>query len=141
MKTHQSPLPSRTLRPSSAFQNSIWYLERGHALSYRASQDEQLRVTYGRIWLTKANCSSDYVLDAAKPDASALYLKAGDSVVIEAWPHGAFEVRALDSQAAAPASRALQLVRTLLKRLQRAMAEPELQTQPHSACAELFKPS
>ena len=84
MKTHQSALPNRTLRPSSAFQNRSWYLERGHALSYRASQDEQLRVTYGRIWLTKANCSSDYVLDAVEPEALSLYLKAGDSVVIKA---------------------------------------------------------
>jgi Protein of unknown function (DUF2917) len=135
MKTHQSPLPNRTLRPSSAFQNSIWYLERGQALSYRANQDERLRVTYGRIWLTKANCSSDYVLDAAQPGASDLLLSAGDSVVIEAWPHGAFEVQALDPQAAAPAGRALQLAQTLLKRLQRALTKPRRHAQPHSACA------
>jgi hypothetical protein len=69
--------------------HSIWYLEPGGALTYRARGDERLLVTYGRVWATQTGCGNDLVLQTH----DALNLRAGQTVVLEGWPCAGVDVQ------------------------------------------------
>ncbi|RYY48957.1 MAG: DUF2917 domain-containing protein [Comamonadaceae bacterium] len=70
-----------------------WKLARGRATTLRPTSDGILRVAHGRVWATvegphgrTPTDSGDHVLEVGR----AMWLRAGQSVVIEAWnPRGA----------------------------------------------------
>ena len=65
-----------------------WKLARGRAITLRPTTDGILRVAHGRVWATVEGPhgitppdSGDHVLEVGR----SMYLRAGESVVIEAW--------------------------------------------------------
>ena len=65
-----------------------WKLARGRAVTLRPTMDGILRVAHGRVWATvegphgiTPTDSGDHVLEVGR----SMYLRAGESVVIEAW--------------------------------------------------------
>lgn len=68
-----------------------WKLARGRAITLRPTSDGILRVAHGRIWATVEGPhgrtpadAGDHVLEIGR----SMYLRAGQSVVIEAWNAG-----------------------------------------------------
>jgi hypothetical protein len=86
MKTQHTPPPPT---PTTELTHSIWYLQQGGALTYRARGNERLLVTYGRIWATQTGCGNDLVLQAH----DVLNLHAGQTVVLEGWPCAGVDVQ------------------------------------------------
>jgi hypothetical protein len=65
-----------------------WKLARGRAVTLRPSTDGILRVAHGRVWATvegphgrTPEDSGDHVLQSGR----SMYVRAGQSVVMEAW--------------------------------------------------------
>lgn len=65
-----------------------WKLARGRAITLRPTQDGVLRIAHGRVWATVGGAhgvhpddSGDHVLEVGR----SMWLRAGQSVVIEAW--------------------------------------------------------
>lgn len=68
-----------------------WKLARGRAITLQPTHDGILRVAHGRVWATvegphggTPRDSGDHILGVGR----SMYLRAGQSVVIEAWNPG-----------------------------------------------------
>jgi hypothetical protein len=65
-----------------------WKLARGRAITLRPTTDGIVRVAHGRVWATvegphgrTPDDSGDHILEVGR----SMYVKAGQSVVLEAW--------------------------------------------------------
>lgn len=86
-----------------------WKLARGRALTLRPTRDGILRIAHGRVWATvdgphgaTPGDAGDHILEVGR----AMYLRAGQRVVIEAWNRSGSSYFAWDPVfATAPAAR------------------------------------
>jgi hypothetical protein len=125
MKTQHTPTPPPTPPGTTEPTHSIWYLEQGGALTYRAGGEERLVVTYGRVWATQTGCGNDLVLQAY----DVLNLRAGQIVVLEGWPCAGVDVQT-NNRPARKSSLWLDRLRSLKARFTRI-------SQPQHPCIEL----
>jgi hypothetical protein len=82
--TDRTPTPLSCLAPLPG----TWKLAHGRAITLQPATDGILRVACGRLWATRngphgrtPDDSGDHVLEAGR----AMYVRAGERVVVEAW--------------------------------------------------------